>query len=634
MKLVELTRPDFPFKDIHTAYIRPAVTPPALIQPAKKPTQEELKNEQAARRFFVVLRGIGLLFALLLLFAFSFSVGGFIITGLFAAFVIAPKPVSVTLTAYLTWLLTHFAGVGVFALTAIPAAVVAVLRQDVWLSLIAVCLVLCLVTAAVTSLAVRLIGNRHPAALDEEAEDLTPAQDIAQRLPEVLVDYYAPLSEFRRPTPLRSQFVDEQAWQAAVDDQNDLVRQERLVAVSRYIVSVEDDEAKQGVVSLVLAVRSGGTDDELVKLAPVLRSQLNVYSVDEFDYDARGGFVGFRVNTSGKPTSALVTPRGFPYPLDTASSSYNYIPFGPDAELNEVGFGFEESNIIFGGVPGGGKSVGHRAYLWGVAQLPNTAICGIDLKRVELAPWDARLSARARTREGAAELLRLLVGEMERRYEWMEAQGYAKITPEVAAATGIPMISVPIDEYAMLSAFTHAQSPKEDKDLQSEMTLCTRRLVSEGRAAGINMNIATQKPSSKILDTDFRDMFQQAVAFKTRTPTMTNMILGEGMAQLGADSHLINTDIPSKGICYLVSEGSDVPVEARPYFLPGGNDLKALVQTVAHLRQELPFLGDFNERFGVSSGAARPSVDEASEAQLSSEDADAEAVRLALENLS
>ena len=314
MKLVELTRPDFPFKDIHTAYIRPALTPPTPTQPAKKPTQEELKNEQAARRFFVILRGIGLLFALLLLFAFSFSVGGFIITGLFAAFVIAPKPVSVTLTAYLTWLLTHFAGVGVFALTAIPAAVAAVLRQDVWLSLIAVCLVLCLVTAAATSLAVRLFGSRRPAALIEEEVELSPAAVVAQKLPAILADYYAPLSEYRRPLPNRREYADEQSWDAAVAEQKAVVEHERLVATEGFVLSVVDDEAEPGAVIVTLAVRD--TQDAVAKHADMINGRLDAFGtavIPNAD-DEGAGAVRFRVYARPVKTPLAVLSEN---PVDT-----------------------------------------------------------------------------------------------------------------------------------------------------------------------------------------------------------------------------------------------------------------------------------------------------------------------------
>lgn len=611
MKLVELTRPDFPFKDIHTAYIRPALTPPTPTQPVKKPTQEELKNEQAARRFFVILRGIGLLFALLLLFAFSFSVGGFIITGLFAAFVIAPKPVSVTITAYLTWLLTHFAGVGVFALTAIPAAVVAVLRQDVWLSLIAVCLVLCLVTAAVTSLAVRLIGNRRPAALDEEDDDLTPAQDIAQRLPEVLVDYYAPLSEYRRPTPLRSLFADEQSWASAVAEQDQLVASERLAAVDDYILSVTDDETEPGVVLVGLAVRRGGRDEELINLAPVLRSQLNVYGIDDYDYDPRYGFVGFRLHTVQLPSEmeklkTVKTETGFF--VNNPSGNLLSWTAGVTAKGEIVRLPLAHT-LVFG-LTGSGKGSIFRAVLAHLA--PYTAQGLARLYMADPKNGEAKAFRKAKCLFEAIETDSSRMADViDEVYALMKER--QQIEDEWEISPENPVIVLLLDEVPSLrkdKVFTGRKDPERENITTNDKLF---QILAQGRSDRVIVIGATQYGTKDVLG-DIRDNFTIRIALRAERIAQSAYFLNvseEGLTPIGASTE--HNGYATAGIGY-VKDDDGTGVQLMRF---GFMDNKAFGELAQTYQPE-----DYGTRKQASLDEAEP------------EDADAEAVRLALENLS
>lgn len=611
MKLVELTRPDFLFKDIHTAYIHPALTPPAPIQPAKKPTQEELKNEQAARRFFVILRGIGLLFALLLLFAFSFSIGGFIITGIFAAFVIAPKPVSVTLTAYLTWLLTHFAGVGVFALTAIPAVVVAVLRQDVWLSLIAVLLVLCLVTAAVTSLAVRLFGNRRPVALDEEEEEASPATVVAQKLPAILLDYYAPLSQFPRATVLRSQFATPEDYDQALAEADEQRTTDRYHTTSGYIISVEDDDGDQeGVVLVRLRVKDNRAN--LAKQAETINDLLDAYGTRVVDTQDGGGSVLFRVNTVRLPT-----------PMETIESTKTSTDFyldNPTGRITSYTAGVDPSNTCLSlplshtlvlGATGAGKGSMFRAIVAHAApyiQQGTIRAYVIDPKNGEAKAFKKSRSLFERIETKSEQMADVVDEVYDVLKQRQEADDEWEISPEN------PVILLFVDE--LLSLFKDPVFLKRKDDNLGGMTTLQKleQILAQGRSDRVFAIAATQNATKSEMG-NLRDNFTVRILLRVdNIKSAADYFLG-----VAADS--VEVIAPSTedngyrtaGIGYIKIEGREGATLMRFGFM----DNRAFAE-----------LGRTYQPHDYDSSTEAP-LDEAQH-----EDADAEAVRLALENLS
>jgi len=85
-------------------------------------------------------------------------------------------------------------------------------------------------------------------------------------------------------------------------------------------------------------------------------------------------------------------------------------------------------------------------------------------------------------------------------------------------------------------------------------------LLARGRAAGLIMVMTTQRPSGKIVDTDFRELFQLRAAFLSDRQG-SKMILGEGVE---ADSSTFSGLNP--GEMWLLHEGRQ-PVRCRGYSL-------------------------------------------------------------------
>jgi S-DNA-T family DNA segregation ATPase FtsK/SpoIIIE len=146
-----------------------------------------------------------------------------------------------------------------------------------------------------------------------------------------------------------------------------------------------------------------------------------------------------------------------------------------------------------------GKSMYLRHLIAGLAAQP-VALVGIDCKRgVELAPFATRLSALATDPEEAAELLPVLVKEMEDRYDLIKArQGIAPGTPDEEITSdiwGLPDSERPVpvvlfvDEVAELFLV----ATKKDEERRDEMVTQLIRLAQLGRAAGIYLEVCGQR---------------------------------------------------------------------------------------------------------------------------------------------
>lgn len=271
------------------------------------------------------------------------------------------------------------------------------------------------------------------------------------------------------------------------------------------------------------------------------------------------------------------------YPWDTTEPTMHAVPFAVREDGTPMSLGLLEVNQLLGGVPGGGKSGGITALLCGISRLHNVALIGLDPKKVELAPWRRRFTRIATTEEQATDVLQRLVVEMESRYDWLEQHGKKKFAADMFHP-GQPLLVVVIDELADLVSVA---VEKEEKAEEAARATMIRRLIAKGRAAGVVVIAATQKPQSDVVPTALRDMIQLRVGYATTNAAMTDTILGAGMAQNGGLSHEIAATL--RGCCYVVNETSRTPVRARTYWVPD-EQVEGIAESTAPLRVPLPWL--------------------------------------------
>ena len=96
---------------------------------------------------------------------------------------------------------------------------------------------------------------------------------------------------------------------------------------------------------------------------------------------------------------------------------------------------------------------------------------------------------------------------MDTRYDRLDADRRRKITPDDSAHGVHPKVAV-FDELAYYSATVGTKQERE------RFAVLVRDLVARGRAAGIIVIAATQRPSSDIIPTSLRDLFGYRWAFR------------------------------------------------------------------------------------------------------------------------
>jgi hypothetical protein len=235
-------------------------------------------------------------------------------------------------------------------------------------------------------------------------------------------------------------------------------------------------------------------------------------------------------------------------------SLWEAFPVGLDEMGGRVTIALPERNLLLGGEPGAGKSAALSLVLASAALDPTVELSLLDGKRVELAAWEPCAERFAGpSLDDAIALLEAVQREMEARYRELLATGARKI----ARDAGLPLHVVACDELAFyLTA--------EDKKQRTRFAELLRDLVARGRAAGIIVIAATQKPSADVVPSALRDLFGFRLAMRCTTPQASDTILGQGWASNG---HNAATIAPSqRGIGFLLAEDG-LPVRMRAFYL-------------------------------------------------------------------
>jgi S-DNA-T family DNA segregation ATPase FtsK/SpoIIIE len=213
-------------------------------------------------------------------------------------------------------------------------------------------------------------------------------------------------------------------------------------------------------------------------------------------------------------------------------------------------------HMIIAGATGSGKSVCVNTIIMSIllhANADDIKLLMVDPKKVELTPYSKlpHMIAPVITEPPqAAEALRWLVVEMERRYEILKRMGLRHIQAfnerqrdeafESSLGMEIP-VKMPyivgiIDELADLMM----TSPG---DIETPIA----RIAQMARAVGIHMILATQRPSREVITGLIKANFPGRIAFKVASRVNSQIILDE----TGADCLLGNGDMlflhPSKG---------------------------------------------------------------------------------------
>lgn len=255
-----------------------------------------------------------------------------------------------------------------------------------------------------------------------------------------------------------------------------------------------------------------------------------------------------------------------PWPwLDRETTNFlGPIPAGYDRNGKPVTIDLREHCALVGGTTGAGKS-------WWVHTVVAAAM--LDLRvRVHIldgkwgtgfAVWEGAADSFASNDKDEMERAYQIVCRLEKRinriYEAQRAAG--KRTIDWATAESVDLLV--LDEFTAFYGY---------KDIAKRLA----NLIARGRAAGLMMIFTTQRPSSKIVDTDFRELFHYRVAFWSDR-NGSKMILGDGVE---ADSSEFSGMNP--GEMYLLTQAR-ATVRCRGYSLTD-SDLATLAARATTLR--------------------------------------------------
>ncbi len=345
-------------------------------------------------------------------------------------------------------------------------------------------------------------------------------------------------------------------------------RQLRYASVRRRFVAAirttTFDRTRMGRIPQVIRVRETSAGYSLIVRLPAGTSVTDLDNAAEVAAAAMG-VADLRVARDPRKASLATVavikrdPLAGPpvrWPLAGAGwwSLWEAVPVGLDSDGNTVSISLPEHNVLIGGEPGAGKSAALSLLVAAAALDPTVTLWLLDGKRVELAAWEP-CAARVvgPSLEEAIQVLDHLRAEMDCRYGQLLAWKRRKVVPE----DGFSLQVVVIDELALYLA-------SGEKKTRERLAESLRDLVARGRAAGVIVVAATQRPSSDIVPTSVRDLFGFRWAMRCATRDASDTILGAGWATEGYSA--ADIDPASRGVGYLLHEGG-VPIRMRAAYL-------------------------------------------------------------------
>ncbi|MHB8335518.1 MAG: FtsK/SpoIIIE domain-containing protein [Acidimicrobiales bacterium] len=256
------------------------------------------------------------------------------------------------------------------------------------------------------------------------------------------------------------------------------------------------------------------------------------------------------------------------------------IPLGPNEEGVMTLLSLIEQNVLGGGAPGSGKSAALSILVAACALDPNVDLWLFDGKLVELAPWDeCARSFVGPNLELAITALEQLRDEMNSRYRELLVRGLRKVPRDGTMRFQV----VVIDELALYVAGV-------DKKLASQFAELLRDLVSRGRAAGVIVVAATQKPSADVIPSALRDLFAIRWAFRCTTREASDTVLGSGWASQGFSA--ADIDANNQGVGLLLNE-SGTPIRLKTFYL-SDDDIRTIAERGRRLRDAAEFEAEYD----------------------------------------
>jgi S-DNA-T family DNA segregation ATPase FtsK/SpoIIIE len=224
-------------------------------------------------------------------------------------------------------------------------------------------------------------------------------------------------------------------------------------------------------------------------------------------------------------------------------------------------------HLLIAGATGTGKSVGMNSILAGLllTKTPDEVrFIMVDPKMgIELAPYDGithLLNPVIKDMELVVNALQWVIEEMRRRYRMLQQEHVKKITDynKKLGYPAMPYIVIVVDEVAELMLSSGAEV--EDK---------IKSIAQMGRAAGVHLILATQKPTVNVITGIIKSNIQGRMALSVATAMDSRVILDE----MGAETLI------GKGDMLYVDATTPKPLRIQCTFT-SGEDTEEIVNQI------------------------------------------------------
>ncbi|MFC5911755.1 cell division protein FtsK [Streptacidiphilus monticola] len=263
-----------------------------------------------------------------------------------------------------------------------------------------------------------------------------------------------------------------------------------------------------------------------------------------------------------------VPPNAGPLAKAAQTSLFQPIPFGTDQRGRPVTLSLMYDNVLIGAMPGMGKTFSLRVPLLAAALDPTAELLVWELKGTgDLAPLrevaaDYGSGPDDDTKAAALQSIRYVYAELERRAKVIsglpkELCPENKVTAQLAAkkSLGLHPLVLAVDECQELFA--------DEKVGKEAGALCTA-IIKRGRALGVMLLLATQRPDRDSLPTAISANVGTRYCLRVMGQVENDMVLGTSAYKNGIRAtSFVKKD---KGIGYLVGAGDD-PQIVRSYYI-------------------------------------------------------------------
>jgi S-DNA-T family DNA segregation ATPase FtsK/SpoIIIE len=282
-----------------------------------------------------------------------------------------------------------------------------------------------------------------------------------------------------------------------------------------------------------------------------------------------------------EPVSLMQQP---PWPLLSRSAKvdvFKSFQFATDPRLNVINSALMFRNWLIGAMPGAGKTFALRLLLLAAALDPRVELRGYELKgsgdldALEEVCTEYGSGADDDTCEAALALLRHLYKECLRRgpvIKQMAKAGKApenKVTPELAGMRSLglhPLVAF-IDECQNL--FSHKQYGDEAGEL-------AEKVIKLGRALGIILLLATQRPDAKSLPKGISDNAGVRFCLRVMGQEANDMVLGTSMYKQGIRATQFGDE--DLGWGWLVGQGK--PTACKGFYVDGPGATRVIARAL------------------------------------------------------